>query len=766
MPPKEDSVETQCDHLDSRCDALKAKTRTVHSRPVGKTISGECSLHQNLMPSLQATREESEFVNEKFAGSYPSDRDGYLLKGKTPNKAQEKQPPILVELLADNLAMETKLANPAVEHPQDKTFWEEKEAITTRDSHDISSYTVHKGMEKGRPPLIRRLTGQSPSEHLERMLSTHITQEALARRPLGPGHRATDPGHLTSSFWASLKTSEEYPWQSIESGIVTSQSPSPFTKDALKRVSQEEDVASLASLAQVLLSQGNNELKFATASDIDAEPSSEVDVANNMLDEKGAAKVLAPHIARSEKRNTAIEDNSAVEPLNHKSRTSGRATETNNYPSTPKRPMTTDPSITPKGRMGSVKSLAAKFNSADRGTDTISSSSPTRSPILGRGKLGLQAQNSILSNYTTNASPVSPARNSSKSSRSFTTVRNLHTPDKMAVSPMQPPLHSGLDVSHPKFASRTNGSPRAETPSRWRTLRQGKKYRVDTDSCSTMSCTNNLFQILPSLQRSGEGNGSSDVTRHPSMGTVLPRPAEPPVAQHLNLARPPSTPLRNVPRPSNGPRSSNGSYLTSPQPFSSLVNPTPSGSPFGIGFHGRDTSMLYSQITNLQRLLEARTEEVDHLRRQLATKDSLNDLGTLTEQLREEKRETTTWRKRAEMAEKRLERLSQLTSIVKSNNTSEEPMLLGPDASRREVNEMNIRAEQGFQAIIRAVLHGGTDGAVGSEESADSHGTIRRIIPKYRQMSEEDLILFLDTDELLPVLNPTSTDVVGLCELP
>lgn len=70
--------------------------------------------------------------------------------------------------------------------------------------------------------------------------------------------------------------------------------------------------------------------------------------------------------------------------------------------------------------------------------------------------------------------------------------------------------------------------------------------------------------------------------------------------------------------------------------------------------------MLYAQISSMQKAMDAKNEEIDTLKRQLATKSSLMDRGSLSEQLREQKRETAMWRDRALVAERRLDRMGQL----------------------------------------------------------------------------------------------------------
>ena len=66
----------------------------------------------------------------------------------------------------------------------------------------------------------------------------------------------------------------------------------------------------------------------------------------------------------------------------------------------------------------------------------------------------------------------------------------------------------------------------------------------------------------------------------------------------------------------------------------------------------------------LQKQLDARIEEVKQLRRQLEAIENL-DIGTLSEQLRQAKRECRMWRERAEAAEKRVAVFERFTAKIR-----------------------------------------------------------------------------------------------------
>ncbi|QPH04026.1 hypothetical protein C2857_000633 [Epichloe festucae Fl1] len=129
----------------------------------------------------------------------------------------------------------------------------------------------------------------------------------------------------------------------------------------------------------------------------------------------------------------------------------------------------------------------------------------------------------------------------------------------------------------------------------------------------------------------------------PSLGTMVPCPEQPPVAQHLNLARPPSSP---------SPMMDVEPYSASDMVSTSQVS------------RAGSATVLYSQIRKLQRQLNAKTEEAAQLRRQLeAQQDS--DIGTMSEQLRQAKRDVAAWKDRAETAERRVKVFEKFTEKLK-----------------------------------------------------------------------------------------------------
>ncbi|PNH56387.1 hypothetical protein VD0003_g1333 [Verticillium dahliae] len=89
----------------------------------------------------------------------------------------------------------------------------------------------------------------------------------------------------------------------------------------------------------------------------------------------------------------------------------------------------------------------------------------------------------------------------------------------------------------------------------------------------------------------------------------------------------------------------------------------------------------------LQKQLEARDEEASSLRRQLETRENM-DIGTLSEQLREAKRESAMWKSRAEAAEKRLAVFEGFTMRLRDIRVPQvDSEAAADDEAAREVHE-------------------------------------------------------------------------------
>ncbi|KAI9051347.1 hypothetical protein LZ554_004394 [Drepanopeziza brunnea f. sp. 'monogermtubi'] len=193
-----------------------------------------------------------------------------------------------------------------------------------------------------------------------------------------------------------------------------------------------------------------------------------------------------------------------------------------------------------------------------------------------------------------------------------------------------------------------------------------------------------------------------------NIGRVLPRPDLPPVAQHLQLSRPPTASTV----------SDLVVFADHPEFRESGLNPPP----------GRSSSLLYNQVRTLQRQLADKIEEIQHLKQQLNARENL-EIGTLSEELRETKRDMQSWKARAEVAEKQLEIVMKMPS--RNNSLKHAPSNVSRRSERLERTSTDSRREEGTMAErIRKALHG-LDGTEDTESptrwsSGDSTNTVIR----------------------------------------
>ncbi|KAG5984149.1 hypothetical protein E4U55_005862 [Claviceps digitariae] len=202
-----------------------------------------------------------------------------------------------------------------------------------------------------------------------------------------------------------------------------------------------------------------------------------------------------------------------------------------------------------------------------------------------------------------------------------------------------------------------------------------------------------LVDVVPDEWLMDSEDGDMELKSVPSLGTMVPCPEQPPVAQHLNLVRPPPS--------SPSPMVEGKSSYSAPE-MVSAVSVSRAGS----------ATVLYSQIRKLQRQLNAKTEEAAQLRRQLeAQKDS--DVGTMSEQLRQAKRDVAAWKERAETAERRVkvyesftEKLREIRDAIAETKPhkpvmNRESLATGPSASdaKGRVRSDKVAAAKAIEAM-------------------------------------------------------------------
>lgn len=259
------------------------------------------------------------------------------------------------------------------------------------------------------------------------------------------------------------------------------------------------------------------------------------------------------------------------------------------------------------GKRGGVKAIAAIFEVPN---PTGSSNSPTKHDaqmMVEKAKAMLEQKSSPTSASTSKLPP--PASWSAKVQGTAISNSPVSAPKKE--EPEAPRLRTSISDG---VALRTAALVEAEKqhigPSTERLPLAGLRSGFPPRKMESESVSTKDFQ---SQMRVGQ-----------SLGTMVPHREQPPVAQHLNLTRPPSSASSIS---TNG-QSSLPAFF--PPPCASLMRTS-------------STTSLHSHIRKLQRQLETKTDEAAQLRRQVeAQKDT--DVGTLSEQLREAKREAQQWK--------------------------------------------------------------------------------------------------------------------------
>ncbi|KAJ4135149.1 hypothetical protein NW768_004767 [Fusarium equiseti] len=188
-----------------------------------------------------------------------------------------------------------------------------------------------------------------------------------------------------------------------------------------------------------------------------------------------------------------------------------------------------------------------------------------------------------------------------------------------------------------------------------------------------------LRQTMPRRKPVPEKGEEVSLKDPGSLGTMMPNPEQPPIAQHLSFMRPSST--SNIQQ---------GDNLTIP--------------PGGLTPIQRpgSTTTLHTQIRNLQRQLDLKTEEAVQLRRQLEVQEDA-DVGTLSQQLREAKREAQMWKERAESAERRIKVFERFTARLKGIRTAGGTAQGAQDTTGPDCHELDIEKGQNRACLENVV---------------------------------------------------------------
>ncbi|SCV53891.1 uncharacterized protein FFB14_13366 [Fusarium fujikuroi] len=360
--------------------------------------------------------------------------------------------------------------------------------------------------------------------------------------------------------------------------------------------------------------------------------------------------------------------------------------------SVPKRKSTalTRPNLTPTDNPGGVRAMAAKFE-----TDHSTETSPTKP------RSASKTQDLILQ-----FSQESPT----KSIRSTRSVSTLGHKRNISISSQDRRSRPSAinTVRDEALDQNLRVSIREEAAMRAVELQQADKGQKSSSQEQPEMLAQR--QTVPRRKPVPGSRGKEASLENPrSLGTMMPYPEQPPIAQHLNLIRPASS-------------ASNTQYGADPSVPQNISTPFQ---------RPGSTTTLHAQIRSLQRQLDLKTEEAIHLRTQLEVQGDA-DVGTLSQQLREAKREAQTWRERAESAERRIKVFERFTARLKGireavgvdtrnadtdtakyldggangqkENTLENTMGYESDSSGRTEDAGVVKAR------IRRCLHGLTDG--------------------------------------------------------
>ncbi|KAI7770238.1 hypothetical protein LZL87_002609 [Fusarium oxysporum] len=387
----------------------------------------------------------------------------------------------------------------------------------------------------------------------------------------------------------------------------------------------------------------------------------------------------------------------------------------------------TRPSLTPTDNPGGVRAMAAKFETA-HSTET----SPTKP------RSASKTQDLILQ-----YSQESPTK-SIRSTRSVSTLGHKRNVSISSQDRRSRP--SAINAVRDEALDQDlRVSIREEAAMRAVELQQADKGQKSSSHEQPEMLAQR--QTIPRRKPVPGSRGKEASLENPrSLGTMMPYPEQPPIAQHLNLVRPASS-------------ASNTQYGTD-----SLV-PHNISTPFQ---RPGSTTTLHAQIRSLQRQLDLKTEEAVHLRRQLEAQGDA-DVGTLSQQLREAKREAQTWRERAESAERRIKvferftaRLKGIREAVGADTRNADTDLTakyldeGADGQKENTfleNAMGYESDSSgrtedagvVKARIRRCLHGLTDGpSFGLDEIQET----RSERPK-RDISPSTVEVWMAAQELL-----------------
>jgi len=641
----------------------------------------------------------------------------------TTNAAQTEA----VKCLSRELGSEPETSNSPQNHSQ-RGFY-----LSQRSTHSLPGKTTPGRQQLGtsltEPPSPDVSSYKEPSETMKHVVSAPVHRIADS----DPGQCSVSPTKtLLQPMKLNLGESRRQLAWTVSGGM-----------DPLNKVSQEEDLASLAVLARVLSQEesaddGCDRSNLETPGKRGVEKNKHSSGTESLprkstsreKESCGSSPSPKPKPSLSPNRRSPGQTSSTVESLATVKRTpvatpnrspknntprSNRhiersdETDTASLSKVPKKPHEAV-NILQGSPRGTVRALTAKFN-------TASSALPSRFPSTNpdtKGPPNVPAVSesprcSLVAPYMKNTPSPTKSQKSGISDKSIQTIRNPFSIDR------------GNNSSKDDI---TIGIP---TPQRL--LRSSLK-----DSKSLRPVRKSLEEIVASMGESlGVNNHAANRSRHIAISTpskvikktrsyeytsglanngkLVPEPETSDVS-YLSFTHPDAT----DPTGTAGLAQPQSSFCDAPSVVRSLSSGRPSLLPT------RRNSVLHGQIRNLQQQLATKTEELQHLKQQLNARSNL-DMRTLIESITEARREVQFWKSRAEVAEKQIEMMRKAS--VRSNSLQNGDC---PQKSAAPSDQSSTKYRDDGGIAVGSIRRGprGIDGAASSEvrTSEESSNTV------------------------------------------
>ncbi|RDL39434.1 uncharacterized protein BP5553_03774 [Venustampulla echinocandica] len=548
------------------------------------------------------------------------------------------------------------------QHPSDKkkSFQEENFTTDVVDLSPIKQVATSQQI----PPF--GLKGETWPFYTSEQPGIEISNPAVQREPTHlPELQVTLPRRLSDPMFPDL--TPEYIWGSFKSP----------TKDHLSAISHNEDLASLAVLAQFMpnepLNKADNNveagethdqetkihssLRHAQENGADGGPASNTSTQANSATASCLPELNAFTIQGKDPPLLPMNKYSPVKVVHE-----NYNQKLNSILSTTKTPSTShDDRKDLVGRgssQGSVKALAAKFDrppSTSKGRAgaeslSIDSSSGFESPR----RLGLVAP------Y--HASPTSPTKSEKSGTLDLTPRPNRNI--LLAEHNWKAGVHRGSRQESPWTPQRTSIQQplgKSKPPQRHRKLsREINNFPAAfaVGSVSPYSVSSEHLELCTGSMAKHQGSAHVD---RPSGGgnverKVMSATQPPQVIERMKFHRPPS----------NAPNKAPANFMQHPRHFIDASNKTQYRNQESSPRSPRSNSLLHSQIRALHLHIGKMEADMRRLKQDLDTKSTL-DIRTLSTQLREAKWEIQIWKSRAETAEKQVEIFSKVSVRSKSN---------------------------------------------------------------------------------------------------